>query len=88
MTKPDPIAAALDAAPATGYLGGTSSIDRHFGERSEVLESVKAAHARGVPKTEIARLLTDGAPEGVVITDGMVKTWLDKNRPKTPSLQR
>ncbi len=82
MTKPDPIVAALDAAVPLGG-GGVGAIERIFAARPAVAESILAAYERGVPKTEIARLLTKGAPEGVRISDGQVGTWLDKNLPKT-----
>ena len=82
MKKPDPIVAALDAAVPLGG-GGVGAIERIFADRPAVYQSIIDAHNRGVPKTEIARLLTAGAPAGVRISDGQVKTWLDKNLPKT-----
>lgn len=82
--KPDPIADALNAAVATGS-SATSSIERFFADRPAVTDSVKAAHKRGVPLTEIARLLTSdrSVPEGTRISDKQVKTWLDKHLPRT-----
>jgi hypothetical protein len=84
VTKTDPIVAALNSAVPTGG-GGVGAIERIFEKRPAVFKSIIDAHNRGVTKTEIARLLTQGAPEGVRISDGQVKTWLDKNLPKTLS---
>lgn len=80
--KPDPIADALNAAVAT-HNRAVGAIERYFDDRPAVKDSIIAASIRGVPKTEIAKLLTKGAPEGVRISDTMVGTWLDKHLPKT-----
>lgn len=85
MTKRDPIAEALNAAVAVSTGGGLSAIERIFADRPAVFQSILDAYGRGVPKTEIARLLTAGAPAGIRISDGQVRTWLDKNLPKTLS---
>lgn len=85
MKKPDPLAAAIDAAQPSLMGGNQGAVERLFGDRPDVLASIQAAHARGITKTEIARLLTAGAPEGVRITDGQVKSWIDKHAPKTLS---
>jgi hypothetical protein len=82
MTKAtDPLAAALRSAG--GMTGKFGKIQFYFGDRPEVLTAILDADKRGVQQSEIARLLSRFAPEGVAIQAGSVKTWLDANRPKT-----
>ena len=83
MTKPDPVAAALASALASSGTKGQTTIERVYSNRPEVLEAIREALDRGVTQKDIAGILTAGAPEGVVITPGQVKTWKEKTAPKT-----
>jgi hypothetical protein len=75
--KQDDLAGRLDSEPATGITFGTrSKIDVLFGDRPEVLESIKAAHARHISADRIAELLTDAA--GLHVGGSSVKSWLKK----------
>ena len=80
--KSDPIAAALNEA--TGVVTRGGAIEFHFGDRPKVLTSILDADKRGIPRTTIAgilqRKLREEGNATVVISDGMVKTWLDRNQ--------
>jgi hypothetical protein len=79
MAKPDPIAAALDAAvgPRPGQKGRVQFL---FGDRPEVLESIRRAEARGLSMNAIADKLST---KDASVSAGAVKKWLDDDKRAT-----
>lgn len=78
----DPIAALVD--DEDGFIAGSEgTIDKVFGNRPAVLDSIRHAVKRGIPKTRIAVRLTEGLRQegvtNVTIKAGHLKSWLDKN---------
>lgn len=75
MVKSDPLAAALDAAHDEHRHTNRSKIEILFGERPEVLDSIRRARReRKLSYAQIARVLT--RESGTRITDGVVSGWL------------
>jgi hypothetical protein len=70
----DPLADALDALDASYDGSKTLKLDALFGDRPEVLESVRRARGRKVTFVEIARKLSSGAP--VKVSEKAVAAWL------------
>ena len=70
----DPLAAALDAAPISHAGSQSLKIDALYGDRPDVLDSIVAAHKRGLGHTTIANLLTEHG--GTLVSYSAVKSWL------------
>jgi hypothetical protein len=75
--KPDPLAAALDAATPSSGGHHQFKLDILFGDRPTVLASIVAAFKRGLGYETIARILSK--QEQTVIAPTAVKSWLNAN---------
>lgn len=79
VTVLDPLAEALGSLPSNMAGMHVLKIDHLFGSRPDVLESVKAAKARGVSAGAIADALSrDGTP----VSSSAVENWLKVQRSK------
>jgi hypothetical protein len=75
MATPDPLTAALDALEMSGDNGKRMKIDVLFGDRPDVLDSIRRARRdRRVTFVEIAKKLSAAAPIEVGAT--AVASWL------------
>jgi transposase len=76
MSSKDPLAAALDSKPTKGRAGNLSAIERYFGDRPEVKESIIRARERRMSFNEISDALNQD-PD-VYISPDAVRSWLRK----------
>jgi hypothetical protein len=77
LGQPDPLIAALAAAP-TKTDGRAFKVDRLFGDRPEVLDAIRANHARGVTSATLAEVLTASLDGADSISDSAIDSWLKK----------
>lgn len=75
MTKPDPLAEALNALDRRRIGGVKLLVDELWSDRPEVLDSIRAARARGLGHRQIAEALTVEHP----ISEGAVRNWCKAN---------
>lgn len=75
--KPDPTAAALDAAAVSQPGTQQLKLDFLFGDRPAVLASIAAAFQRGLGYETISRILSE--QEQTRIAPTAVKSWLNAN---------
>jgi hypothetical protein len=75
--KPDPLAAGLDGLASSGTGGSGPRVLVLFGDRPEVLESIRRARRdRKLSYAAIAKFLTVNGEQH--ISAGAVQKWLDK----------
>jgi hypothetical protein len=75
MATPDPLTAALDALEMSGDNGKRMKIDVLFGDRPDVLDSIRRARRdRGTTFVQIARTLSAASP--MKVNEKAVAGWL------------